>query len=115
MNPATATVRHTPGQPAVIALAGDVTAASEQVLADAHTQTVHAGAHDVVLDFSDLQYMNSGGIGMLVTLLVRTQRQGQRLSAIGLSDHYRNIFALTRLDEAITLYDDESAALAALR
>jgi anti-anti-sigma regulatory factor len=58
--------------------------------------------------------MNSGGIGMLVTLLVRTQRNGQRLAAVGLSEHYRNIFALTRLDEAITLFDDEAAALAAL-
>ncbi len=73
-----------------------------------------AGARDVVLDFTGLQYMNSGGIGMLVTLLVRTQRHGQRLAALGLSEHYRNIFALTRLDEAITLYADEAEALAAL-
>jgi anti-sigma B factor antagonist len=114
MNPATATVRHADGGPAVIVLHGDVTAASEQVLTDAHTQTVQVAARDVVLDFGNLQYMNSGGIGMLVTLLVRTQRHGQRLAAIGLSDHYRNIFSLTRLDEAITLYDDEDAAVAAL-
>ena len=51
--------------------------------------------------------------GMLVTLLVRTQRNQQKLAAIGLSDHYRQIFELTRLDEAIALYPDESAALAA--
>jgi anti-anti-sigma factor len=114
MAPATATVRHAPPGPAVIALAGDITAASEEVLAQAHASTVEAAARDVVLDFSDLQYMNSGGIGMLVTLLVRTQRNGQRLSAIGLSAHYRQIFALTRLDEAIALYDDEQAAFAAL-
>ena len=114
MHPTTAIVRHTPPGPAVIVLGGDITGASEQVLADAHAQTVQSGARDVVLDFTDLAYMNSGGIGMLVTLLVRTQRNAQRLSAVGLSDHYRNIFSLTRLDEAITLYDDEGAALAAL-
>jgi anti-sigma B factor antagonist len=57
--------------------------------------------------------MNSGGIGLLVTLLVRVQRQGQRLRAIGLNDHYRQIFSLTRLDEAIGIYDTEAAALAA--
>ncbi len=50
--------------------------------------------------------MNSGGIGMLVTLLVRSQRRQQRLAAVGLSDHYRQIFELTRLDEAIALHDD---------
>ena len=57
--------------------------------------------------------MNSGGIGLLVTLLVRVQRQGQRLMAVGLSDHYRQILALTRLDEAIAIHATEADALAA--
>ena len=57
--------------------------------------------------------MNSGGIGLLVTLLVRANRQSQRLLAYGLSDHYRQIFELTRLDEAIGIHDDEQAALGA--
>ena len=70
-------------------------------------------ARSIVLDFSRLEYMNSGGIGLLVTLLVRAQRPGQRLLAVGLSDHYRQILALTRLDEAIAIHDDETAALAA--
>ena len=69
----------------------------------------------IVLDFSGLEYMNSGGIGLLVTLLVRAQRGGGRLLATGLSDHYRQIFALTRLDEAIEIHDDEAAAVAAAR
>jgi anti-sigma B factor antagonist len=70
-------------------------------------------AHSIILDFSQLDYMNSGGIGLLVTLLVRTQRAGQKLLAVGLTDHYRQILALTRLDEAIAICDDETAALAA--
>ena len=65
-----------------------------------------------MLNFGGLEYMNSGGIGMLVTLLVRANRQRQQLAAYGLSEHYREIFELTRLDEAITIYDDEASALA---
>jgi anti-sigma B factor antagonist len=57
--------------------------------------------------------MNSGGIGLLVTLLVRAQRAGGKLIATGLSEHYRQIFELTRLDEAIDIHDDRAAALAA--
>jgi anti-sigma B factor antagonist len=57
--------------------------------------------------------MNSGGIGMLVTLLVRCQRRQQKLVATGLTTHYRQIFELTRLDEAISLHDDIDQALAA--
>ena len=34
--------------------------------------------------------------------------------AVGLSDHYRQILSLTRLDEAIEIHDDEAAALAAV-
>jgi anti-sigma B factor antagonist len=69
----------------------------------------------VVLDFSGLEYMNSGGIGLLVTLLVRANRQKQKLLACGLNDHYKQIFELTRLDEAIGIHDSEAAALAAAR
>ena len=54
-----------------------------------------------MLDFGGLEYMNSSGIGLLVTLLVRANRNQQRLLAYGLSEHYRQIFELTRLDEAI--------------
>jgi anti-sigma B factor antagonist len=66
-----------------------------------------------VLNFTGLDYMNSGGIGLLVTLLVRAQRQRQRVLAFGLSDHYRQIFELTRLDDAVGIHDDEQGALAA--
>src|SRR5262249_6883854 len=55
----------------------------------------------------------SSGIGLLVTLLVRANRQEQKLFAYGLSDHYRDIFSLTRLSEAIHIYGSEGEALAA--
>ena len=98
---------------AVLHVRGDVTTASKSVFRDAYTQAVDAGASTIVLDFSGLEYMNSSGIGLLVTLLVRAQRGGQRLSATGLNEHYRQILSLTRLDEAIHIYDTEAAALAA--
>jgi len=68
-----------------------------------------------VLDFSGLDYMNSGGIGLLVTLLVRANRQKQKLLACGLNEHYKQIFELTRLDEAIGIHDTEAAAVAAAK
>ena len=78
----------------------------------AYEEAARQGARRLVLNFSGLEYMNSGGIGMLVTLLVRANRQNQQLAAFGLSHHYREIFELTRLDEAITIYDSEQSALA---
>lgn len=56
--------------------------------------------------------MNSGGIGLLVTTLIRAQRAGHALRAYGLTENYCQIFNLTRLDEAIGIYDDEASAVA---
>jgi anti-sigma B factor antagonist len=50
----------------------------------------------------------------LVTLLIRARRLQVRLLASGLSDHYRQIFELTRLNEAISVFATEAEALAAL-
>jgi anti-sigma B factor antagonist len=105
-------VRMADGLTSVIDIRGDLTAASEPALMTAYEEASGQGAQRLVLNFSGLEYMNSGGIGMLVTLLVRANRQHQPLVAYGLSDHYREIFELTRLDEAIGVYDDEPSALA---
>ncbi len=43
--------------------------------------------------FRRAEYMNSTGIGLLVTLLVRAQRQRQRRFAFRLNDHYRQVFS----------------------
>jgi anti-sigma B factor antagonist len=98
----------------VIDIEGDITAQSEEVLMDAYGRASGDGVKAIVLNFSALDYMNSGGIGLLVTLLVRAQRQHQQVLAHGLSDHYRQIFELTRLDEAVAIHDSERDALAAV-
>ena len=102
------------GSAALVRIGGDVTSASEAELTDAFGSAVDGGANAVILDFSGMEYMNSGGIGLLVTLLVRAQRSSVRLLATGLSDHYRQILSLTRLDEAIEIQPDEATALAAV-
>jgi anti-sigma B factor antagonist len=105
-------VRLLANRTAIIDIKGDVTAACEPVLMSAYEAAGGADAVRLVLNFNELGYMNSSGIGQLVTLLVRANRHHQVLGAYGLSDHYRQIFELTRLDEAIVIFDDEDTALA---
>jgi anti-anti-sigma factor len=97
----------------VIELSGDVTRESDSALTDAY-QRAGEGARTIILAFDKLDYMNSSGIGLLVTLLVRAQRSHQAILACGLTDHYRQIFELTRLDDVISIYDTEDAALSAV-
>ena len=106
-------VRATSGSTRIIDITGDITAQSEEVLMDAYARASEPGVKTIMLNFSTLDYMNSGGIGLLVTVLVRAQRQHQNVLAYGLSEHYRQIFELTRLDEAMGLHDTEAEALSA--
>ena len=99
----------------IIDIAGDLTSACEQSLMEAYARAGGERLRSIVLNFSGLQYMNSGGIGLLVTLLVRAHRHKQRMLVYGLSEHYREIFELTRLDDAIGIHDTESEALGAAR
>ena len=55
---------------------------SEDALMDAYARAGGEDAQAVVLNFTGLEYMNSGGIGLLVTLLVRANRAKQQLLAV---------------------------------
>ena len=111
----TMNVRNPANGTTIIDISGEVSGFAENELMDAYTQANNNGANVIILNFTDLGYMNSSGIGLLVTLLIRVQRQKQRLFAYGLSDHYEQIFELTRLNEAILVHDDEASALEAIR
>lgn len=97
----------------VLDITGELTSEAQQALTDIYEKATSAGVERLLLNFSGLDYMNSSGIGLLVTLLIRVQRQGQQLMAYGLNAHYRRIFELTRLDQAIRVFDDEGSALQA--
>jgi anti-sigma B factor antagonist len=111
----TTSVRTINDRTSVIELRGEVTGFAEDELMAAYNRASDGRSAHIILNFAGLEYMNSSGIGLLVTLLIRAQRQKQRLHAVGLSDHYRQIFELTRLDDAIPIYGSEAEAIAGIQ
>jgi len=109
-----ANVRTISPQLSIIDIRGEVNTFAEKTLMDAFTQANTPEVQVIALNFAGLEYMNSSGVGLLITLLIRVQRQHKRLIAIGLTEHYREIFEVTRLNEAIALYASEAEAVAAL-
>src|SRR5713226_8568987 len=85
----------------VIDIQGEVTAFAEKVLMEAYTEGSTPTTRSIILNFSELEYMNSSGIGLIVTLLIRINRQKQRLLAYGMNEQDRHMLALTRLNDAI--------------
>lgn len=108
----TMSVRMPSPKASVIDIQGEINAFAEGVLMEAYTQACAQNPKLIILNFTGLEYMNSSGIGLLVTLLIRANRQKQRLLAYGLTEHYQQIFELTRLNEAIGIYETEALALA---
>lgn len=93
----------------VIDLKGDIDRNAKDALEAAYAQ---AAAHGpVILNFTDVDYINSTGIAVIVATLARARTDGRTLRACGLSPHYNEIFQITRLADFMNIYDDESAAL----
>jgi anti-sigma B factor antagonist len=107
-------VRKGPSGVSIVDVSGEFTVRSEDAVTSAYVEaTADDSVQAVLLNFSDLEYLNSGGIGLLVTLLVRANREGVRVLAFGLSEHHRHLFQLTRIDEAIEVHHGEQDAIAA--
>jgi anti-anti-sigma factor len=70
---------------------------------------IAAGATRVVLDFGRVDYINSTGIALIVRLLAEARRDHREGVARGLTDHYREIFRITRLSDYHTIADAPSA------
>ena len=96
-----------------IDIGGELTSFAEDDLTEAVNQVNVEDIDCILLNFRDLTYMNSSGIGLLVTTLIHLGRQEKKLIAVELRDHFRQIFELTKLNEAIHLYDTEEEALQA--
>ena len=98
---------------AVIEIRGEVDGSAAAVLSAAYEGAVATGSPScVLLDFARVDYINSTGIALIVSVLARARADGRQVIASGLSDHYRQIFAITRLSDFIQLYHDIDSAAA---
>lgn len=109
-----AVVRTVPGA-AVVELSGEVDGGAAAVLTDAYERAVADGdPGSVVLDFASVDYINSTGIALIVSVLARARSQRRKVVASGLSEHYREIFDITRLSDFIELFTDLDGAVSQL-
>jgi anti-sigma B factor antagonist len=89
---------------AVIELRGDIDGTARETLVAAYDSSAPTGS--LLLDFEQVSYINSTGIALIVDLLARARADERSVAARGLSDHYREIFQITRIADFMTLADD---------
>ena len=108
-----ANVRHHRPRVAVVELHGEINAFAEEALNAAYAEAEGEGPDTVLLNFADVDYINSTGIALIVGLLARARKAHKRLLACGLSQHYVEIFNITRLADFMNVFPDEASALTA--
>jgi anti-sigma B factor antagonist len=96
---------------AVIDLHGEINSLAEESLNKAYAEAASSNTNSILLNFSGVSYINSTGIALIVGLLAQPRKSGRRLLTAGLSDHYLEIFQITRLSDFMSIFPDESAAL----
>lgn len=72
------------------------------------------GMNPVLIDLEGIDHVDSTGLGELVGYLQRFEEQGRRMAFINPARRLRKLFALTRLDEVVPIYDDRARAVAEL-
>jgi anti-anti-sigma factor len=97
---------------AIIDLHGEIDATVEDALNAAYTEASSRRPAAVLLNFADVKYIDTTGIALIVGLLAQARKFRRRLLVYGLSDHYVEIFQITRLADFMSMFPDETSALA---
>ena len=108
-----AKIRHESGK-VIIDLYGEINAFAAEDLNEAYDRAEGSGSTDILLNFSSVDYINSTGIALIVNMLARARKARRHLLLCCLSDHYLEIFQITRLADYMDIYPDEQTALAAV-
>ncbi|NMA68765.1 MAG: STAS domain-containing protein [Desulfitobacterium sp.] len=92
----------------ILHLAGDLTDSDTDLAA-----FIKPSDRALILNFSEVKYINSAGIAQLICLLKETQEKKLTVLIHGVSPHYQKIFEMVGLTKYLFLYPDEKSALAA--
>ena len=109
-----ATVRHPMMQlqgAVIIDLRGEINGSVEAALNQAYDDAESIQPETIILNFSDVNYINSTGIALVVALLARARKAKRTLAVFGLSEHYQEIFAITRLSDFMQIFADEGSVV----
>lgn len=99
------------GDVTVVQVDGELVVGNRQALKDGVLERLDDGARKFLLDFRRTGYIDSSGLGVLVSLSKQIREEGGELRICGLDEDLRTLFELTRLDTLFDITEDRGAAL----
>jgi anti-sigma B factor antagonist len=88
----------TAGQVTVIRVEGQLVVGNRQELKAMVQESLEGGARKFLIDCSQTGYIDSSGLGAVVTIAKKVRESGGELRLAGLNDDLRSLFELTKLD-----------------
>jgi anti-sigma B factor antagonist len=95
----------------VIDVEGQLIVGNRQELKQKVLEELEAGARKFLIDFSNTGYIDSSGLGVLVSLSKKIREQGGELRLASLNDDLRTLFELTKLDTLFHIASSRDEAL----
>jgi anti-sigma B factor antagonist len=112
VQPRSLVIEEVPGPPAgphILRLSGPLILTT---LTEFQTKVREDRSHDLILDFTDVPYIDSAGIGALVAVYVRHQRDANGLSLVGVNDRVRTALEIARIKQFFRFFDSLEVAQA---
>jgi len=98
----------------ILDMTGDLSGIAEEEFERALGQIDKLKPSGILLNFSDVDYINSTGISLVVRLLNKTRQTNQNVIAYGVKSYYAKIFEYTRISQYMNIHPDEETALSAM-
>ena len=105
--------RKHPGGVLVIEVDGQLIVSNRQELKQRVLDALEAGDRKFLIDFARTGYIDSSGLGVLVSLSKKIRDEGGDLRLAGLNEDLKTLFELTKLDTLFAISDTAAEALAA--
>ncbi|MEI2774509.1 MAG: STAS domain-containing protein [Tetrasphaera sp.] len=99
------------GDIGIVTAAGEVDAHSARILRDALVAAITDGTIRLVADLSEVTFLDSSGLGVLVGKLKDVRVRGGELHVVAVHDRVVRVFAITGLDRVFALHDSLDSAL----
>ncbi|HWV57646.1 MAG TPA: STAS domain-containing protein [Longimicrobiales bacterium] len=100
------------GDITIIDVEGQLIVGNRQELKHRVIEELDNGARKFLIDFERTGYIDSSGLGVLVSLSKKIREQGGELRLANLNEDLRTLFELTKLDTLFQIADSRSEALA---
>jgi anti-sigma B factor antagonist len=98
----------------VVSVDGQLVVANRQELKQMVLKSLEEGESKFVVDFSGTGYIDSSGLGVLVSVSKKIREAGGELRLCGLNEDLRMLFELTKLDTLFTISENRVEAIGSL-